>query len=545
MYTWILILLLTQHCASFDVRIDYLRWSGLTARISIGTPPQPVEVALDFTTSDIVLWEPTFCPAFIRSGCFDPPASSSLLSTRGSAGELSSVADYLHIDTEFTRHIVFDVNQVGRGPSRRGRDVAGTLGVGLFSPVFRSLIVGISSTDGEFIRLQEVARTDVPAAAVFSKKSSVPPSTGWMMEGAVVHANGVKFDSLDFAIDFAEPDIHIPGIERLLDSIGVRYMIEGMGGKVSVPCDEKDTFGGLVLRVTPGSPDTPIEVPLGHSIIESETLVRGWCNTRLVNGRTPIIGLILLESVSELFFNYKNWSVGMVLGDLPPIRLSPRISPIPIFSTNFLYSLTAMYLPRSSEGLILRTATPTRFGTDDTQCWEFSRTSSTELTYLFEINQVDMSMFSDVHIDISEERIAFVFDTSTEETEDQTVELFFIQSAWSFEVCRYVARQPLVDLPTARVLPHDPKISIDCSICLTTFAKGDTVQDIPVCGHEFHERCIHEWVRKRRNLSCPVCRAEIPTKDTDTEVVLTSTTPEPIIDTILADLASQCKCTVS
>ena len=34
----------------------------------------------------------------------------------------------------------------------------------------------------------------------------------------------------------------------------------------------------------------------------------------------------------------------------------------------------------------------------------------------------------------------------------------------------------------------------ECTICLSTFAEGDSVKMVPNCNHVFHEKCFNDWV---------------------------------------------------
>ncbi|PQQ13935.1 RING-H2 finger protein ATL80 [Prunus yedoensis var. nudiflora] len=47
----------------------------------------------------------------------------------------------------------------------------------------------------------------------------------------------------------------------------------------------------------------------------------------------------------------------------------------------------------------------------------------------------------------------------------------------------------------------------ECAICLTEFAPGDEIRELPQCGHRFHVACIDVWLRSHS--SCPSCR-QIP-----------------------------------
>jgi len=47
----------------------------------------------------------------------------------------------------------------------------------------------------------------------------------------------------------------------------------------------------------------------------------------------------------------------------------------------------------------------------------------------------------------------------------------------------------------------------DCSICLESFQRGDTVRELP-CKHCFHRSCIDEWFKRERfrRRTCPLCK---------------------------------------
>lgn len=54
-----------------------------------------------------------------------------------------------------------------------------------------------------------------------------------------------------------------------------------------------------------------------------------------------------------------------------------------------------------------------------------------------------------------------------------------------------------------------------CPVCTDSYAPGDTIVRLPLCGHVFHEACALTWLTKHN--TCPNCRMELPTDDDDYE----------------------------
>ena len=73
------------------------------------------------------------------------------------------------------------------------------------------------------------------------------------------------------------------------------------------------------------------------------------------------------------------------------------------------------------------------------------------------------------------------------------------------------------NLPTMAVSDLDlqDECNKECSICFMEFKVNDKVSRLQ-CGHFFHGECINEWLRKR--CTCPVCRWELETEDTNFEI---------------------------
>lgn len=61
---------------------------------------------------------------------------------------------------------------------------------------------------------------------------------------------------------------------------------------------------------------------------------------------------------------------------------------------------------------------------------------------------------------------------------------------------------------TKKLKPHFlfyRNANMECSICFEEIKRGKTL----TCGHEFHAKCINQWVKVGRNRNCPMCRTYI------------------------------------
>ncbi|EAZ40672.1 hypothetical protein OsJ_25141 [Oryza sativa Japonica Group] len=46
--------------------------------------------------------------------------------------------------------------------------------------------------------------------------------------------------------------------------------------------------------------------------------------------------------------------------------------------------------------------------------------------------------------------------------------------------------------------------AVDCAVCITELAAGETARVLPRCGHGFHVACVDMWLKSHS--TCPLCR---------------------------------------
>jgi hypothetical protein len=76
---------------------------------------------------------------------------------------------------------------------------------------------------------------------------------------------------------------------------------------------------------------------------------------------------------------------------------------------------------------------------------------------------------------------------------------------WSYTTLKLKEKQRLLTM-TMTSDNLDDLLLTECSVCLDEFTIGDKVMILP-CYHNFHEKCIREWLPLHQN--CPLCRANI------------------------------------
>lgn len=52
---------------------------------------------------------------------------------------------------------------------------------------------------------------------------------------------------------------------------------------------------------------------------------------------------------------------------------------------------------------------------------------------------------------------------------------------------------------------HETNKGAVCAVCLCDMNRGETVEQMPFCGHSFHQTCINQWLLHKT--SCPLCRS--------------------------------------
>lgn len=76
------------------------------------------------------------------------------------------------------------------------------------------------------------------------------------------------------------------------------------------------------------------------------------------------------------------------------------------------------------------------------------------------------------------------------------------------------SKDQITSLPVVTITEADVLRTLQCSVCMEDYDKGEEVRALP-CKHLYHAECIIPWLE--RHGSCPVCRKDLNGKDTSAQ----------------------------
>lgn len=95
------------------------------------------------------------------------------------------------------------------------------------------------------------------------------------------------------------------------------------------------------------------------------------------------------------------------------------------------------------------------------------------------------------------------------ETEDSRARWGTMASNWGLAPLLGLSAKEISALPAASS-ELEGFADKECSICLSAFQEGDSVRQLPKCGHAFHQACIDLWLLRQNN--CPLCKGDVVAK---------------------------------
>ncbi|KAM3342684.1 E3 ubiquitin-protein ligase CIP8-like [Capsicum galapagoense] len=126
-----------------------------------------------------------------------------------------------------------------------------------------------------------------------------------------------------------------------------------------------------------------------------------------------------------------------------------------------------------------------------------------EWEVLLAVNSIERSL----EFDGNDDGIAHVYDTDHEALFGQ-----FLESEGAMKGSPPAAKSVVENLPLVVLKEEENKTT--CAVCKDEILVVEKVTELP-CSHYYHWECIVPWLNIRN--TCPVCRHELPTDDTDYE----------------------------
>lgn len=496
-----------------SMETNHSSWSGLVTHVQIGD--QDMSVSLDFRHAHSSLYKMDECVAFSDTACFDPSKSDSFM------GRIHAHAQYGFDEWVFPngfREVVW-FWLVDNRAGLSGRDTAGSIGTGPMSPLFYNRIMHLSeeSKGSSKIVFQELSNTNVvytdqkdDSRWSFQAFFASPLSSSREVEALVYFDAGVS--------DIVGPPPLMAELIRALIPTPVDVQIN-RAGHLEVDCDEM--FNVIVFITVQG---IPIAIPI---LLLGPRTDSDMCRTIFridPNVAEITIGRLILGAVDSVVLNYRTKKIGFVveLDDslVKPVLMKPTTidPPIPIlrgplFQGNrvvfekihhsrvpFLGKERLFFLSSVDKHNMARRV----HGSAPVECWTLLRLAHIPGPTVHGL-RISGGIFNGAAIDNTANTLEFVFGQSGIH---RNMVAATVDTATSVEVCTaYLDRYMTFDLPESQVVSQDT--TEECAICLEQFKKGETLQSLNVCQHNFHWDCLNEWLGGIGD-SCPLCRRPIP-----------------------------------
>jgi len=74
--------------------------------------------------------------------------------------------------------------------------------------------------------------------------------------------------------------------------------------------------------------------------------------------------------------------------------------------------------------------------------------------------------------------------------------------------CRNIKNKKLIISRTIIRIDYNTNLDV-CSICYDNYTYSSNIQKIIRCNHNYHEKCIKEWIITYGKKNCPLCRCNI------------------------------------
>ena len=135
-------------CSAGNIALKVSEFTNMLTMVQVGTPSQSLAVEVDFTTRSMYVFVGSRCPPFVN--CFISSLSSTykfitrrlvVYGLTARQGIVASDTFQFHMDSSILCQ--YQILNSDDSVSLRGRDVAGSIGLGHGSPLVRGKIVSV------------------------------------------------------------------------------------------------------------------------------------------------------------------------------------------------------------------------------------------------------------------------------------------------------------------------------------------------------------------------------------------------------------------
>ena len=552
-----MLLLLSSFGNAFDVSVRYSMFSGSVARVSVGTPPQALDLAIGFDEGLPFLLVPRLCP-MIQGTCFVGTSSSTfqLLRTQSNTFHLfglrssQSVTDMITLpggDPVQSRFELVDT-LIPNAPAFK--EVAGLMSMNKHSPFMqRQIVIVRPIADGYTIRKADPGRLALPEFSLPTIQNALP---GWTFAAAKVAVAGSgSFEEIfqqetDWEIKF-DPNVRLMKIPH-----DVANAL--MGGPLTGSIDRAfqcDSVVAVSLKLDiVGDGSRIIEIPM-HQLVVQVSASLNVCRYRFEITSKPgtiKIGSQLINAVSEIRLDQISNRIGFTL-QLPTLvaPYQPSIILAPIFRSyrvSYGPDRSVVQISMVRQGSIAGGLIPaTRYGvhanmplqngidTSEVSLWSFVYGEKLPVGQ-YSLHTVGRSSFSYTwsgapRMDPITGSLIFEFRRNPVGQRGYTILFELSHASVGIYVARLEAPERIsiddLDLPAPYRQPKSTKDqNLETSLetastspveeeskcfCLNDYDEHDLIQVLK-CQHRFHYECIRQWV-EGQSQTCPVCRADV------------------------------------
>jgi hypothetical protein len=331
-----------SHAAEFRA-VSYSAISGMVATVSIGTPPQEIQVAFDSGSPYSFLFSQETCPPFV-SRCYDSSQSTTFTS-RGIRSTLSDnngvISGTISTDSvgQFTS-FTFTLAESVSPTSARFRDVAGVIGMGKDSEYFRDSLIAVGESSVRRIEPEQVKLESLISLQTDSSDKM------WICS-SVVSFNTLRILGSKFRFDPGESDVLIPA--KKWDSVisatkDISASVD-WEGRLVVRCDLIPAFH---VSYPSGQSIGLLRIPPSLLVVEKRAAGqadRQQCTTRFRFVEVlehVVIGRVLTRRVGEIILNFQDDNLYFLpsrkaeSGRRLQRSFRSPIPLIPIFDLNFI-----------------------------------------------------------------------------------------------------------------------------------------------------------------------------------------------------------------